>query len=340
MRNLLVGTTESEWTLAAADGGGITASNATFNRQSAVGSENKVACGVENAVFYVQRGGKRIREISYKLEADGYTSTDASILAEHLFQAGVKEWVVQRGNCIHLWALMNDGSLAVLTTNPEQQVAAWQRASFPGRTVLGMATITHTGGSEDEVWFVLQNRTSKHISLERITDECEYLDGLRELKPTAAKGVSVGAHLAGLKGLAYPKGQPQNARAVTFNSAGACDLPAFESGKTYCIGAVYDSHLQTMPQEKEGSFNTVQQHGRAKLRLLESAVDFSYKSSHATRWETYEPMRDMITAPYTGSIRLSQIPGPGVGQGFCLSTSGAADFALVALTIEVDFHSR
>ena len=340
MRNLLVGTSESEWTLAAPDGGSITASNASFSRQSAVGSENKIACGVENTVFYVQRGGKRLREISYKLEADGYTSTDASILAEHLFSSGVKEWTVQRGDCIHLWVLMNDGSLAILTTNPEQQVAAWQRASFPGRKVLSMAAIPSTNSSEDEVWFVVQNTTNKHISLERITETNEYIDGYREVKPSTANGVSVGSHVAGLKGLVYPKGEPGKAQAVTFTSAGACNIAGFVSGKTYCVGAVYDSLLQTMPVEKEGSFNTVQQHGRVKLRLLESSTNFSYKSSHADRWETYEPARDMITAPYTGAIRISQIPSPGVGQGFCIRVNDASDFALVSLTIEVDFHGR
>lgn len=340
MRNLLVGTTESEWTLAAPDSGTITASNASFSRQSSVGSENKIAYGVENAVFYVQRGGKRLREISYKLEADGYTSTDASILAEHLFTAGVKEWAVQRGACAHLWALMNDGSVAVLTTNPEQQVAAWQRASFPGRKALGLAAIPSVNDSEDEVWFVLQNSTSKRISIERITPESGFVDGLRVLNPGSDSSVNAGAHLAGLKGLAYPAGNPEKAQAVVFTAAGACSIPNFESGKKYCVGAQYDSTLQTMPLEKESDFNTVQQHARIKLRLLDSSVDFAYKGENAAQWETYEPARDMIRSPYTGAVRISQIPSPGVGQGFCLRVNSAQDFALTALTIEVDFHGR
>ena len=340
MRSLIVGTSESEWTLGAPDGGSITASNASFSRQSAVGSENKVAYGVENAVFYVQRGGKRLREISYKLEADGYTSTDASLLSEHLFRAGIKEWVVQRGDCTHLWALMNDGSLAVLTTNPEQQVAAWQRVTFPGRVVLSMAAITSVSHSEDEVWFVVQNTTSKQITIERMTAVGEYMDGYRELRPLTAKNVSVGAHLAGLSGVAYPKGNPERAQVVSFSSTGTCDIPNFEFGKVYCIGAEYESLLETMPMEQDTVYNSVQQHGRVKLRLLESGLSFSYKSSHAARWEVYEPERDMIQAPYTGAVRLSQIPSPGVGQGFCLRAGRGVDFALVSLSVEVDFHGK
>lgn len=340
MRNLLVGTSESEWTLSAPDGGSITATNASFSRQSAVGSDNKVAYGVENTVFYVQRGGKRLREISYKLEADGYTSTDASILAEHLFEAGVKEWVVQRGNCFHLWVMMNDGSIAVLTTNPEQQVAAWQRVSFGGRKVLGMASLAREGNSEDEVWFVIQNPTSGHTSLERILDDNECIDGYVEVKPASGTNVDVGVHLAGMQVLVYPKGKPEQAQRTTVSAKGLINIPNFVAGTSYYVGAEYESVVETMPFEREHSFNTVQQLGRVKLRLHESSPAFSYKGQHATRWELYDPARDHLPTLYTGAVRISQIPSPGVGQGFCLRADGAMEFALVSLTIEVDFHGR
>ena len=341
MRNMLVGTSESEWTLAAPDGGNLTPTNASFSRQSAVGSENKVAYGVENSVFYVQRGGKRLREISYKLEADGYTSTDASILAEHLFAPGVKEWVVQRGDCVHLWALMNDGSLAVLTTNPEQQVVAWQRASFPGRKVLNMASIARAGSSEDEVWFVLLNEKSNQVSIERLMEHNEYVDGCCEFTPTSAGSVQVGLHLAGVNCMIYPKGKPELAREVEVDSNGCFDMDdLYEPGITYCIGAKYESIMQTMPFERENSFNSIQQHGRVKLRLHESDPHFAFKGEGAAQWEEFEPERTLLPDNYTGPVRISQIPSPGVGMGFCLRADRASDFALMSLTVEVDFHGK
>lgn len=340
MRNLLVGTSESEWTLAAPDGGNLTATNAAFSRQSAVGSDNKVAFGVENSVFYVQRGGKRMREISYKLEADGYTSTDVSILAEHLFASGVKEWVVQRGNCIHVWVLMNDGSLAVLTTNPEQQVAAWQRASFPGRKVLSMAVIPSVGSSEDEVWFVMQNVHNDCISIERIMDASEYIDGYCEVAPESGEHVYAGEHLAGQSGYAYPKGMPEKAREIVFDEEGYCDLQDFEPGVTYSLGSGYLSELETMPFEKEMSFNSVSQIGRIKLRLHESSPRFSFKGQEAEEWEAFEPERLALPSVYTGAIRLAKLPAPGIGCGVCLRAGQALDFALVSMTVEIDFHGK
>lgn len=339
-RHLLMGTTDSEWTLTTPDGSGISASNASFSRQSSVGSENKPVCGMENAVFFVQRGAKRLRELAYRLEADGYTSTDISLMAEHLFTAGVREWVVQRGTDSHLWVLMNDGSLAVLTSNGEEQVRAWQRVTFPGRTVLHIASIVSTESNEDEMWFVIRNDTSNRISLERMVNESDCMDGLCTVTAGSSTALSGGAHLAGLQGWVYAQGQPENAQAVSFDSSGNCTVSGIGSGIVCCLGANYASELQTMPSESELNFNTKRQMGRVKLRLLNSSPNFEYCAAHAARWEVYDPAREMLSYPYSGAVRVSQIPETGEGQGFCLRVSGTLGFNLLALTYEIDSHGR
>ncbi len=342
-RNLLVGTSSSEWTLAAPDGSAVTAGNAAFTRQSSVGSDLREAYALENAVFYVQRGGKRLREISYTLEADGFTSTDPSLLAEHLFESGVKQWAVQRGSSAHLWALMNDGSVAVLTTNVAQQVTAWQRVHFPGRRVCSMETLTQRGSSEDEVWFVMQNLASGEVSLERLVEGNDYLDSVVSVTRGTAFSVNVGAHLAGQAVRLVPEngsGQALEGQVALNGSLSLSSGGLLPSGVTYRCGVPYDSIVQTMPMEREVSFNAVQQQGRVKLRLLESDPAFEYKAAHVDRWEQYDPARDGIAYPYTGAVRLSQIPAPGVGQGFCLRYSGMRDFRLLSLGIERDYHGK
>ncbi len=345
-RNLLVGTSASEWTLAASDGGAVTASNAAFSRQSSVGSEGKDAYAVENAVFYVQRGGKRLREISYKLEADGFTSTDTSLLAEHLFAAGVKEWTVQRGSSTLLWVLMNDGTLGVLTTNVEQQVTAWQRVSFPGRRVCHLAALMQEGSSEDELWLVMRHEASGYVTLERMVESSLFLDGVGVAQVQGSAFVA-GAQVAGLRGLVFVQGEPEGGELVDFGADGSFALAAGSAlatraaaGATLCYGLPYESELQTLPLEREASFNAVHQMGRVKLRLLSSDPCFEYRASHADRWEVYEPAREHHSSPYTGAIRISHIPAPGVGQGFCLRYSGTQDFCLLSLSVDMDFHGR
>ncbi len=335
-RSLLVGTTESEWTLSSPDGSPLTATNAAFLRHSSVGSEQLPAAGVENTVLYVQRGGKRLREISYKLEADGFTSTDTSLLAEHLFRAGVKEWVVCRGSSTHVWVLMHDHSVAMLTTNAEQQVTAWQRMEFSGRQVLHLASLPSIHTNEEELWLVVRYESTAAIGIERLMDEPVYMDTLMPFSPTA-EGMYSAPHLAGAKVYAISDDAPDEPLPLTVGEDG---LFRYSATGSFHIGLPYRSELHTMPYESERSFNSVRQEGRVRLRLLESTPAFRYRASCAQQWELYDPRRELLSTPYTGSIRISQMPIPGVGQGFCLYVDGAQDFCLLSLSIEFDFHGK
>lgn len=335
-RSLLVGTAESEWTLTSPDGSPLTASNASFLRQSSVGSNNRPAAGVENTVFYIQRGGQRLREISYKLEADGFTSTDTSLLAEHLFRSGIKEWVVCRGSSARVWVLMQDHSVAMLTTNVEQQVTAWQRMEFPERDVLHLAALPSCDSGEDELWLVVRNSVTGLVSIERAKHQAPFLDALQSFSPNTS-GHYTALHLAGLQACLYEHASPQTWQQLSVAADGSF---SYAAAGDFSIGIPYRSELCTMPCESERSFNSIRQEGRVRLRLLDSSPEFRYRASCSTRWEQYDPPRELLAYPYTGSIRISQMPIPGVGQGFCLYADGPLDFRLLSLSIEFDFHGK
>ncbi|MGN0836797.1 MAG: hypothetical protein ACI4OS_05090 [Akkermansia sp.] len=338
-RQLLMGTSESEWALNASDGGAITASSANFVRQSSVGSAGLPVIAVENSVLFIQRGGKRLREISYKLESDGFAAADLSLLAEHLFAAGVREWCLQRGTNFCLWLLMQDGSVAVLTMNLEQQVTAWQCMQFPGREVLHIASIPDSDSDEDEVWFVIRNRTSGTLTLERLCAEGQWVDAPREMT------VGEDETLCGLELWAgcevSARCGEQQIRAVV-SPEGTLTLPGAEPGSRWLVGAVYYSELNTLPLESAASFHTVRQLSRVRLRLQNSALDFDYKSAASPTWESFNVI--MLpgggSEPYTGSVRLAQMPDADVGKGLCLRYGGDADWQLLALSVENDYHGR
>lgn len=299
------------------------------------------AQAVENTVLFIQRGGKRLREISYKLESDGFTATDSSILAEHLLRAGVQEWCVQRGSNFYIWVLMLDGSVAVLTLNPEQNVTAWQRMEFTGRRVVQLATLPGVSGNEDEVWLVLQNPVSNHLSLERIRENSAYLDGFKSVTVQSADKLTGLEHLAGLQVKFAPSGSAAEAfRDGIVSADGSLSVAGAAVGSVYEVGRVYSSELQTMPMESQNSFNTVRQLSRVRLRLLESDLNFRYKSGGSERWEAYSASIDRLAVPFTGSVRLTQMPSADVGQGFSLQYSGLRSFCVLGMTIEVDYHGR
>lgn len=336
-RQMLVGTSEGMWLLSGGDGGALTPSNAHFRLQTSVGCENLPPLSVENSVLFAQRCGKRLREISYKLEADGFSASDVSVLAEHLLTAGIREYAVQEGVGSYIWVVMQDGTAAVLTLHAEQQVSAWQRIHFPGRKVLHVAALPRKGAELDEVWLVLRNECNGAVSLERVNSDTPFLDGSLTLRADAAGCLHGLPHWAGQEvqilggGAASPLCKTPDADGVVAGLA-----PDAE----YTVGVPYLSELRTMPMESELSYNSVREFSRVRLRLYDSSLDFEYKAAHAERWESGAAAARFLSAPYTGSLRLDQMPDAGVGQGFCLRCDGLADFRLLAMSIEVDHHGK
>ncbi len=336
-KSLLLGTTEGEWLLTSSDGAGLSTSNVSFLKQSAVGSLDKPAHGVENAVFFVQRGGKRLRELSYKFESDGYTSTDTSLLAEHLFSSGIKEWVVQRGSNMRVWVMMNKGELAVLTTNASQQVLAWQRVSFQEAALISIAAVASKSHQSDDIWLILKR--NGQFFLECISEEAPPIDFYTSCA-VKGSGLDLDESFVGQCVNVYDEESLELlAKNIIIYSTDQ-SIPSIPSSGNCVLGRPVLSELATLPVEQNASFNTVSQQARIKLRLLDSDPNFQYKSTHVSHWEDYEGDSDERHYPYTGDVRVSQIPQPGVGQGFCLRCDGSRAFNLLALSIENDFHGR
>ena len=339
-RQLLIGTSDSEWALVSGAGNMLTPTTVAFRRQSSVGSAALPANAVENTVLFVQRGGRRMREIAYRLEADGYSTTDVSLLAEHLLESGVKEWCVQRGSNFNIWALMNDGTLAVLTINLEQQVTAWQRVEFAGRDVLHLAPIQSLQGRDDEMWFVLSTRASGKVSLERMQREAVHLDSMQVAESTRNMELKCAQHLSGAEVCITDEETGESVLAIA-GDAGLIAVPFVKRGRRYRVGIPIEGYLETMPMESANSFNSVRQFSRFKLRLLESDLRFDYRGSSNERWEHFYPSdHPDLSLPFTGALRLPQMPDAAVGQALCIRYRGQGDFRLLAITQEVDYHGK
>ena len=91
---------------------------------------------VGNAVMFVQRGGRKLRE--FIRDDSGYVSNDVTVRAEHLLaQSGIvsKDWT-QEPDAI-LWAARGDGQLLSFTYQKEQSVFAWCRHKLGGFSDVG-----------------------------------------------------------------------------------------------------------------------------------------------------------------------------------------------------------
>ena len=142
-RTLIIGTAGGEFTVS---GGGtdsaITPTNILIKKQSNHGSANVDAISVGNATLFLQRAKRKIRELAYNFDVDGYIAPDMTILAEHVTEGGLTQIAYQQEPNQIIYAVRNDGELVALTYQREQQVTAWHRHIFGGR--FGNATITVT----------------------------------------------------------------------------------------------------------------------------------------------------------------------------------------------------
>jgi hypothetical protein len=142
-RTLIIGTAGGEFTVS---GGGtdsaVTPTNILIKKQSNHGAANVDAIAVGNATLFLQRAKRKIRELAYNFDVDGYIAPDMTILAEHVTEGGITQIAYQQEPNQIIYAVRGDGELAGLTYQREQQVTAWHRHIFGGR--FGNATVTVT----------------------------------------------------------------------------------------------------------------------------------------------------------------------------------------------------
>ena len=156
-QQLLIGTTGDEWSIGAADTSkAFSASNVLARRQSSYGSKYMRAIMVNDVMLFVQRNGRKVRELVYSFQKDGWVAADLTLLAEHITQGQINEIAYQSQPDAILWGINGNGYLTGMTYERDQQVVGWHRHVTDG-TFESVATC-YGNGTEDEVWMVV-NRT-------------------------------------------------------------------------------------------------------------------------------------------------------------------------------------
>ena len=142
-RTLVIGTAGGEFTVS---GGGtdsaITPTNILIKKQSNHGSSNLDAVSVGNVTLFLQRAKRKVRELAYNFDVDGYLAPDMTILSEHITEGGLTQLAYQQEPNQIIWGVRGDGELIGLTYQREQEVTAWHRHIFGG--IFGIPTITIT----------------------------------------------------------------------------------------------------------------------------------------------------------------------------------------------------
>ena len=257
-RTLIIGTAGGEF---AVNGGGIgeaiTPTNILINKQSNHGAANVDGIAVGNATLFLQRAKRKIRELAYNFDVDGYVAPDLTILAEHVTESGIIQMAYQEEPNSIVWCVRADGQLLGFTYQREQQVTAWHRHIFggsfgSGNAVVESVEVLPTDNSEYQVWVIVKRTidgaTKRYVEYLHNQDFDEtddtsfnYLDSQLAYNGSATTTISGLDHLEGEEVSILADGATHPNKTV---SSGAITLD--RSSTKVKVGLPYVSLLQTM----------------------------------------------------------------------------------------------
>ena len=280
-RTLIIGTAGGEF---AVSGGGtdvaITPTNILIKKQSNHGAANIDAIPAGNATLFLQRAKRKLRELAYNFDVDGYVSPDLTILAEHISEGGLTQLSYQQEPNQIIWGTRADGQLIGLTYQREQQVVAWHRHIFGGAFGSGnavcesVATIP-TDNSEYQTYVIIKRTingaTKRYVEFIHNYDFDEtddtsfnFLDSQLEYSGSPATTISGLSHLEGQTVSILADGATHPDKTV---SSGEITLD--RSASKVKVGLGYTSLLQTMRLDAGSQDGTSQ--GKTK-RIFDIAI--------------------------------------------------------------------
>lgn len=161
--------------------------NVSFNGETNHGSTLVQPVRTENALIFVQRSGRKIREFTFNFAEDSYRSADLSLLSEHIFDVSESlgeqdpEEYPKLGNgyitqLIHqesphgiTWAIDSYGGLIGITRNRQLEITAFHHHLLAGAGVEAApgvnnrkakittgCVIPSNGALHDDIWLVVE----------------------------------------------------------------------------------------------------------------------------------------------------------------------------------------
>ena len=281
-RGLAIGTTGGVFTLATgSDFTPITPTNVSVRRETNFGSELIGPKVIGNFQYYVQRGGRKIREFAYSFEIDRHKSTDQTLLAEHITESTITLMDYQQSPNSVLWCIRTDGQIATLTRQIDQEVTGWTRQQA-GATLAGTSdyesVATIPVGEVDQVWVSVKRTVNgivrRHVEFVKPLDfgtdqkDAFYVDSGLTYDGVASNTLTGLDHLEGEVVTVLTEGAVHRDVTVT---DGAVTLD-YETTKAH-VGLKYLSEIECLRIEAGSATGTAQ--GKRK-RIYEVTFRFYF----------------------------------------------------------------
>jgi len=278
-KSLAVGTVGSEWRIGSADGSDSVMNpvNATAVQETAYGSHQTlppVRAGA--AILFAQRGGRKVRELAYSFQTNGWVAPDLSLLAEHITKGGIADMAYAQEPDSIVWMVRGDGVLLGLTYNRAEEVVGWHWHDTDG--AFEQVASIHSG-EQDQVWVVV-NRVIGGVNrryveyftptfVDQPREDAVFVDCSLSYSGRGATSFSGLGHLEGKTVDILADGSVRSPKVVAAGTVGI-DKPAIKAA----IGLAYTSQIKTLRLEAGGEDGTAQGHvkrvGQVTLRVHRS----------------------------------------------------------------------
>lgn len=248
LTRLLIGTAGSEFSIKSSSiDEPLTPQNCQAGDPSTQGSRAGVAAiKVDTRGVFAQRSGKRLFELVFDPDAYEYRPRDLTLLSPDLTgTAKVAGMAVQRQPDTRIHAWLDDGSVVVLTYEPDEEVACWSRISVGGSGFVERVVVL-PGEDEDQVYYrvrrTINGQTKRYLEKMAQEDECiggtinKQADSFIIVSSVTGATVSGLSHLEGMDVVAWGGGAYLGSYTV---SSGSITLDAAVTATDILVGLPY-----------------------------------------------------------------------------------------------------
>lgn len=165
-RRLFIGTAAALW-VAGSETSDASLSPTNFNARqyAATGSSTLRPLLAADSLFFTDRKGSRLYQVSFSADSDSYEPTDLSRLAEHLTQPGLAQLAWQQTREPAMWAITREGKLLQFCYSRRDNLMAWSQHTTEGGKFRNVAILPSDNG-DDDVFFIVERAGG--TSLERL----------------------------------------------------------------------------------------------------------------------------------------------------------------------------
>lgn len=241
---------------------------------------------VESVHLLMDKLRRRLYEMAYSYEADGYTAREVSVLNDHLFEVGVSRVEYVDAPYRYLVGLRDDGKLVFFAYDRDQKIAGGTLVDYGGF----VEDICVLPGSEyPELWLIVR-RVNQGQTYRRVEKVAPFYNGRTHPSrlpiyaacsytyesETATSGLSGLTALAGLTVGVLADGRDLGDAVVT--ASGGLTLPHGEEAKRIVVGVRVPWRLQSLPLPTAQASQDGGGLDR-KLRIVKITVD-TFESAH------------------------------------------------------------